>query len=122
MGVSANESFWSGRHGRDAARAQLAQSAVAFAFGVRPEDIAARSRGCAAAARARQVAMYLTHVAFGLTMARTAAAFGRDRSTAAHACKLVEDERDDAAFDARLDALEAILRDAVALECLDAAA
>ncbi len=66
--------------------------------------------------------MYLTHVAFGLTMARTAAAFGRDRSTAAHACRLIEDERDDATFDARLDALETLLRDAEALESLGSAA
>jgi hypothetical protein len=35
-----------------------------------------------------------------------AEAFGRDRSTAVHACRLIEDRRDDPSFDAVFDALE----------------
>ena len=37
-------------------------------------------------------------------------AFGRDRTTAGHACAQVEDRRDDPGFDSRLQALETCLR------------
>jgi hypothetical protein len=37
-------------------------------------------------------------------------AFGRDRTTAGHACAVVEGLRDDKLFDARLEDLEACLR------------
>jgi chromosomal replication initiation ATPase DnaA len=105
----------------DRARAQLALQTVAYAFGVPASEIDAPTRGVARAALARQAAIYLTHIAFELSLSRTAAAFGRDRSTAAHACHRIEDRRDDAAFDARLDELEACLRAAPAPE-LQAAA
>lgn len=94
----------------DRARAQLALQTVAYAFGVPAAQIDTPTRGAARAAFARQVAIYLTHVAFELSLSRTADAFGRDRSTAAHACHRIEDRRDDAAFDAKLDELEACLR------------
>jgi chromosomal replication initiation ATPase DnaA len=69
-------------------------------------EIAAPARGSAEAAFARQVAMYLCHVAFERSLSRVAQAFARDRSTVAHACHLVEDRRDDPAFDALIAALE----------------
>ena len=94
----------------DRARAQLALQTVAYAFGVPADEIDAPTRGSSRAALARQAAIYLTHVAFELSLARTAAAFGRDRSTAAYACHRTEDRRDDAQFDAKLDDLEACLR------------
>jgi hypothetical protein len=59
-----------------------------------------------AAAFARQIAMYLAHVGFGLSMAEIGKAFGRDRTTVVHACHLVEDRRDEACFDDLLDHLE----------------
>jgi hypothetical protein len=49
-------------------------------------------------------------VGFEMSLARVGAAFGRDRSTAAHACHMVEDRRDDPAFDMLLDEMEAALR------------
>ncbi|WP_300529615.1 helix-turn-helix domain-containing protein [Maricaulis sp.] len=98
------------RTSRDAACAQLAASAVAFSFGVTPQEVVAPTRASREAAFARQVAMYLAHIAFGLPLTRVAHAFGRDRSTAAYACHRVEDERDDRAFDTCLDQLEACLR------------
>jgi chromosomal replication initiation ATPase DnaA len=67
-------------------------------------------RGSASVAFARQVAMYLTHVGFGLSLQRVGIAFARDRSTIAHACHAMEDRRDDAAFDDLLDQLEAAIR------------
>lgn len=96
----------------DQARARLAQQAAAYAFGVSFEEINGPTRGRARAALARQAAIYLTHIAFELSLARVAVAFGRDRSTAAHACHKIEDARDDPAFDACMEDLEACLRSA----------
>ncbi|MEJ0023711.1 MAG: helix-turn-helix domain-containing protein [Alphaproteobacteria bacterium] len=64
------------------------------------------------AATARQAAMYLTDVAFEMSLARVAIAFGRDRSTVAHACHVMEERRDDAEMDAWLDAMESALKGA----------
>jgi hypothetical protein len=93
----------------DLARARFACEAVAFALGC-DEAMLGERRGNAATSSSRQVAMYLTHVAFGLSLQRVAVAFARDRSTVAHACHVVEDRRDDASFDDLLDQLEASLR------------
>jgi chromosomal replication initiation ATPase DnaA len=98
----------------DVARARLAQQAVAYAFGERVEEIAAPTRRNRRAARARQTAMYLAHVAFGMSLGRVANAFGRDRSTVAHACRIIEDHREDDDFDDHLDRLEEFLRAAPA--------
>jgi hypothetical protein len=43
-------------------------------------------------------------------LARVALAFERDRSTVAHACRLIEDKRDEPDFDAHIGALEEALR------------
>jgi chromosomal replication initiation ATPase DnaA len=64
--------------------------------------------------------MYLAHVACGLSLTEAGALFSRDRTTAAHACGVVEDKRDDPAFDVFLDHLEnAVIRLAKALDALD---
>lgn len=95
---------------RDRARAALVQQAAGFAFGVETGEIGARTRRSPRASLARQVSMYLAHVAFEMPLVRVGAAFGRDRSTAAYACHRIEDRRDDPAFDDRLDRLEESLR------------
>jgi hypothetical protein len=97
---------------RDEAAARLAIGAASFGLGVAQAEIESCGRGSAAAAFARQLAMYLCHVALELSLARVAAAFGRDRSTAAHACHLIEDRREAAAFDEWVSSLEAMLRHA----------
>ncbi len=102
-------SQWSARD-RDRACAEMTRHVVAYALGVDAEEIAAATRGAPEAAFARQAAMYLSHVVFELSLARVAAAFGRDRTTAAHACRRIEDDRDDPGFDELMDALEAVLR------------
>ena len=94
----------------DASRAAFIMDLVALATGIPVAQIACRTRNHARAARARQVSMYLAYVAYGWPLARIGAAFERDRTTAGYACRLIEDMRDDAAFDARLDALEACLK------------
>jgi chromosomal replication initiation ATPase DnaA len=80
--------------------------ATAAAFAVPIEEIGAPTRRSPNVALARQSAMYLAHVAFGLTLREVGRAFGRDRTTAAHACRLIENRRDDPAVDAILGALE----------------
>jgi chromosomal replication initiation ATPase DnaA len=86
----------------------LAQTAAAVAFGVPSAELRAPSRRGATIAFARQSAIYLAHVTLGLNIAAVAQVFGRDRSTAVHACRLVEDRRDDPLLDAVLEALESI--------------
>ncbi len=102
------------RRQQDEARARLARTLVAYAFGVAEKDMDALTRRNARVAFGRQVAMYLAHISFELSLSRVAMAFGRDRTTVSHACHLVEDRRDDPEFDARLEDLENILRAAPA--------
>jgi chromosomal replication initiation ATPase DnaA len=105
----------SGRDARadeDVAAAHLAACVAGFALRVPHQNIVDARRGSSDAAFARQVAMYLCHVGFEWSLARVAAAFGRDRSTVAHACHAVEDRRDDARFDSWIGGVEDLLREA----------
>jgi len=96
----------------DAARiCWLMEAATAAAFGVAVDDLRAPSRGSAAAAFARQSAMYLAHVTLGLSYSAVGTLFHRDRTTAAYACRLVEDRRDDAKTDRVLQTLEGVCRE-----------
>jgi hypothetical protein len=85
---------------------QAVEPAVAAVFGVPLRALRAQTRGSQRAAFARQVAMYLAHVVLGLSLTEVGAIFARDRTTVAHACAMVEDERDDPELDARLEHLE----------------
>lgn len=87
---------------------------VATVFEVRLEDLAAPTRRSARSAFARQVAMYLAHVACGLSLTDVGLLFRRDRTTVAHACTVVEDRRDEASVDLLLDRLEHAVRGLVA--------
>lgn len=89
--------------------ALLASSLIAFVLRADLRAVYAPSRGTDAIAQARQIAMYLMYVTSGLSLAKVALAFGRDRSTVAHACHQVEDRRDDDAFDAWIEELESIM-------------
>ena len=91
---------------RDQAAAQQIEALVASAFSVAPETMHAPRRGVARAAFARQVAIYLNHTHLGLSYAEAASLFGRDRTTAAHACRTVEERREDPRIDAIVDVLE----------------
>jgi chromosomal replication initiation ATPase DnaA len=87
---------------------RLLQVATATAFGVPVGELRARSRRSAEVAFARQSAMYLAHVVLGLTYDAVGLSFRRDRTTAAHACRRVEDRRDDPAIDRMLQMLETV--------------
>jgi chromosomal replication initiation ATPase DnaA len=84
--------------------------AVAAAFDVPPAELLARGRGRASVSLARQTAMYLAHVAFGLSLTKVGHVFGRDRTTAAHACRRMEDRREDPRLDSLLATLEQAFR------------
>jgi chromosomal replication initiation ATPase DnaA len=94
-------------------RASLAQTVVAQVFGVPLADMRAPTRSRPRAALARQVAMYLSHVVFGMSVIQVASAFERDRSTACHAMRHVEELREDPELDRTVDYLETLLRGVV---------
>jgi len=79
---------------------------VSAAFGLRPEALLAGGRGPADVAFARQVAMYLAHTRLRVPYVAAGGMFGRDRTTARHACRRVEDKREDPRIDSILDYLE----------------
>ena len=88
---------------------RLAAAAAAAAWGVDFAQIYAASRCRRPVARARQAAIYLAHVGFGLSYATAAREFGRDRATVRHACAVIENTRDDHGRDLALAWLEAAL-------------
>lgn len=95
---------------RDSAARRVLQF-VAEAFAVTVPDLLKTGRCIAAIALARQVAMYLMHVELGRPFTEVGRLMGRDRTTVTHACALVEERREDGRFDARIDAIEAKIRD-----------
>jgi len=87
---------------------RLVTACVAFDFGIDADTLRTTLRGSRRIAHARQIAMYLAHVGFGLSFETVGQAFGRDRTTAAHACRAIEDCRDDIWFDCRVATLELV--------------
>jgi chromosomal replication initiation ATPase DnaA len=88
------------------AAASFIAALVASAFGLDQATILDQARGSAAAAFARQVAVYLAQTRLDLSYAAAGYLFGRDRTTARHACHLIEERRENVALDATLDCLE----------------
>lgn len=68
------------------------------------------ARGGVEIAFARQLAMYLAHVACGMNFTEAGALYDRHAKTAAHGCRVVEDRRDDPAFDRIVALLERTVR------------
>jgi hypothetical protein len=97
------------------ANCRLALKLVANRFALQPREIVTRRRGSRRVVRARQAAMYLAHVALGVPLIAVGKAFRRDHTTASHAVRRVEDQRDDPAFDAALADLELAAR--IVAEC-----
>lgn len=93
------------RHAQERARHVL-EAAIEAAFQVPAEELRNPQRGAAPVAFARQCAFYLAHVVLGLSLTDAGCLFGRDRTTASHACRVVEDRRDDPDLDAKLDLIE----------------
>lgn len=70
------------------------------------QELQSHARSSAKIALARQTAMYLAHTKFGISYGEVGNFFHRDRSTVAHACRLVEDRRDNCEFDRSLSRME----------------
>ena len=89
--------------------AALCGAAAAACLGIPQSEFRGRPK-TQRVARARQIAIYLAHVGFGLNYTHLGEAFGRDRTTIRHACFRIEDAREGIAFDRALDFLEGALR------------
>jgi len=91
---------------RATAAARLSEAAIAAVARLPPARLRISTRGRQPVALARQTAMYLAHVAFGLSLTRVGICFGRDRTTVRYACARMEDRRDDPKIEFGLAALE----------------
>lgn len=89
----------------------LVQATVSHAKGVSLQALCAPTRRSPRVAWARQMAMYLCHVVFSISISDVARAFGRDPSTVVHALQRVEEMRDNVEQDKELDMLETFLTD-----------
>jgi chromosomal replication initiation ATPase DnaA len=83
---------------------------VAAERGVSPAALLGPDRGKANIAVARQLAMYLMHTHYCRIYSEVGRFFGRDRTTVSHACGLIEEMREDIAFDESVARLEAELQ------------
>lgn len=83
-------------------------------FNISGKELRSHSRCERAVARVRQIGMYVVHVTLGMSMTEVGRAFGRDRSTVAHACHLIEDMREDQDFDRIVQTVETVVRAAFA--------
>lgn len=88
------------------ARCRHVEACISLVFAVPHQSIRCTTRGKATVARARQTAMYLCHTSLALSLTQVGQLFARDRTTVGHACRLVEDLRDDKDFDLQLTCLE----------------
>jgi chromosomal replication initiation ATPase DnaA len=86
------------------------EATVAAAFDLPVDELAARTRRQAPVAFARQLSMYCAHIVLGLSLTEAGLLFNRDRTRAAHACRVVEDRRDDPAIDEMITSIEAIIQ------------
>jgi len=91
-------------------QALLVQMAVAEVTGVALTELCANRRGDPRTAFARQMAMYLCHLSFAMSLTQIGQSFGRDRTTVSHAIHRIEDLREDRELDRILYWLEARLR------------
>lgn len=82
---------------------------VAAARGLSTTALMGPDRGKADIALARQLAMYLMHTHYSRIYSEVGRFFGRDRTTVSHACGLIEEMREEVAFDAGVARLEADL-------------
>lgn len=89
---------------------ELLKRLCARASGVSVPDLECATRCAAAVAFARQILCYLANTALDLNYAEVGALIARDRATIRHACEIIEDRRDDPAFDAFVNSLEEAFR------------
>lgn len=79
---------------------------AASAFELTSERLLRVDRGNARATRARQISIYLMHTVLSFPLIKIARIYKKDRTTIGHACRVIEDLRDNPAFDDRILELE----------------
>lgn len=79
---------------------------VASAFELPSERLLRYDRGNAKATRARQIAIYLMHTGLSFSLSTISRIYKKDRTTIGYACRVIEDLRDNPAFDDRILELE----------------
>lgn len=94
------------RRTREEGTRRMLVSLVGSALAVDGDRLCGAGRGTAREAHARQVAVYIAHIALGLSYTEAGRLFGRDRTTAAHACRRVEEQRESERIDQFVDRLE----------------
>lgn len=72
---------------------------AAALFDIPSKELRRPGRATREIVRIRQIAMYVSHVALAISQGEVGRGFGRDRTTVLHACRIVEDMRDDREFD-----------------------
>lgn len=82
------------------------KSSIALVFNISIHELNAQTRLGAKIAFARQLAMYIAHVRLGMKLVEIGHLFGRDRTTVAHACRVIEDRRDEPHIDFMIDCME----------------
>lgn len=85
---------------------EMAIATAALGSGQSREAICKLQRGSAPVARARQIAAYLMHTTLSMSLTSVAERLCKDRTTIGYACRLIEDMRDDEAFDLKMVELE----------------
>jgi hypothetical protein len=81
---------------------------AAALFSVSSKELRKPGRTAVPVSRVRQIAMYVAHVVLRLTMGEVGTGFGRDRTTVLHACRVIEDMRDDPEFDRVVQMIERV--------------
>lgn len=85
---------------------ELVEQLVIRMLGVDRGSLQHPKRGRAPMAYARQLAIYAMHVSLGLSLTASASVYGRDRTTASHACQKIEDLRDGFHVDGLMETIE----------------
>ena len=93
----------------DRQRVELLIDLIALVTKTERGTLMMSGRGVAPVARCRQLAMYLSHVVYGYSLAKVGALFGREKSTVGHAVRQIEDLRDCEDFEGWISALEQAL-------------
>lgn len=91
--------------------AREAMEIASEACNVTLHEMQAPKRKRAKVSFARQLAMYLCHVVGQMSLSDISALFGRDRTTVAYACHIIEDRRDSPFFNAQLEYMETAMRE-----------
>ncbi|SNY92778.1 dnaA protein helix-turn-helix [Cohaesibacter sp. ES.047] len=87
----------------------LVDQLVARTFRMPRSALHAGTRCRKSVAFARQVAMYLGHVCLSYPLKDIASHYGRDRTTVAYACRVVEDRREEEGVELLINSMESAL-------------